>query len=245
MHVPRQRVLVRASACAGGLLALSLIQLAGCGASTSRNAASQPLKGPGVGSSFLTSDHCARCHSQSPEANALTTALGDDASPHGLWQATPMANSFRDPYWRAQMAREIELRPESQAEVEALCLRCHAPMASHSAALSGRELAGMHALESDPLALDGVSCAVCHQIQPDGLGSPESFNGQAVIRDEKRMFGPFEDPTPGPMRMNTGFTPTHSAHISSSALCGSCHTLSTTPAPGAAPFLEQAPYLEW
>jgi hypothetical protein len=194
---------------------------------------------------FLHSDQCARCHSKSPTANALTTALGEDASPHGLWQATPMANSFLDPYWRAQMAHAIELAPQSKAEIEGLCVRCHAPMASHAAQLAGRTLDSMETLEHDPLARDGVSCALCHQVQPDGLGTHASFDGRLTIRDEQRIFGPYRDPTPGPMRMNTGYTPTHGEHISSSALCGSCHTLYTQPTPDAQPFLEQAPYLEW
>lgn len=194
---------------------------------------------------FQHSSSCARCHSHSPTARALTTETGDDASPHGLWQASPMANSFRDPYWRAQMASEIERRPAERAAIEGLCLRCHAPMVSHQAALDGRELAAMESLISDPMAIDGVSCTVCHQATPELLGSEASFDGRLVIRDDKRIFGPYADPVPGPMRMNTGYTPTHAPHISSSALCGSCHTLRTEPSPDAAPFLEQAPYLEW
>jgi hypothetical protein len=45
------------------------------------------------------------------------------------------------------------------------------------------------------------------------------------------------------MRMNTGFTPTAAKHISSSALCGACHTLTNGSFEHG--FLEQAPYLEW
>ncbi|HUR28745.1 MAG TPA: multiheme c-type cytochrome [Planctomycetota bacterium] len=192
---------------------------------------------------FLTADQCARCHSRSPKANALTTAAGDDASPHGLWQATPMANAFRDPYWRAQMAAEVERDPAARAATESLCLRCHAPMASHAAALEGRPSPSMRELQGDALAHDGVSCMACHRVQPDGLGAPESFGGRTTITEEKSIFGPFEDPTTGPMRMNTGFTPTAAKHISSSALCGTCHTLTTGGDEHG--FLEQAPYLEW
>src|SRR5690349_20901890 len=208
------------------LAAAAALALACSGACESAPTTPAPAAAP-AGGGFLASSVCARCHSRSPGARALTTAAGDDASPHGLWQATPMANAFRDPYWRAQMAREIERAPESRAQVESLCLRCHAPMAVHAAELDGLPPPSMDALRADPLALDGVSCAVCHRIQPDGLGGAESFGGRVVIRDDKRIFGPFENPTPGPMRMNTGFTPTASKHISASALCGACHTLET------------------
>ncbi|HTF88163.1 MAG TPA: multiheme c-type cytochrome [Planctomycetota bacterium] len=230
-----RRILV-ASTCLG----LAFATGAGCEAAPQASAPTTAV----VNRDFLTSAECARCHSHSPDANALTTASGDDASPHGLWQATPMANSFRDPYWRAQMAREIERAPASRKMVEDLCLRCHAPMAVHAAALADRAPPTMESLRDDPLARDGVSCALCHQIQPEELGKAASFSGHATIRGEKRIFGPFENPTVGPMRMNTGYTPTAAAHISASALCGTCHTLYTSTPAGTA-FLEQAPYLEW
>lgn len=156
-----------------------------------------------------------------------------------------MANAFRDPYWRASVAREVERSPERKAEIETLCLRCHAPMASHGAELAGTEAPSIELAAAQALARDGVSCTVCHQAQPDGLGTRASFGGNLTIRDEKRMFGPYENPAPGPMRMNTGYTPTHGEHISKSALCGACHTLYMHPNASAKPFLEQAPYLEW
>ena len=140
----------------GACLGLSLTGIVGCESAppTTTSAAIAAVASSG----FLTSDECARCHSRSLTANALTTASGDDASPFGLWRATPMANAFRDPYWRAQMAREIENAPDSRARTEELCLRCHAPMASHAADLAGRASASMQELLLDPLAHDGVSC---------------------------------------------------------------------------------------
>lgn len=194
---------------------------------------------------FLDAQRCALCHSRSPRARAMTTLNGDDVSPHGTWSATMMANSFRDPYWRAQMAHEVEAEPHKKAEIEGLCLRCHAPTESHQARLDRRPAPSIEEALLSPLAKDGVSCTVCHQAQATNLGTPASFSGQLDIRDEQRIFGPYSNPSTGPMRMHTGYTPEQGAHISSSALCGTCHTLYTQVEGAERPFLEQAPYLEW
>lgn len=198
----------------------------------------------GALTAFLPSERCAVCHSSSPSASAMTTPTGDDVSPFETWSATAMANSFRDPYWRAQMAREIESEPERQVEIEATCLTCHAPMSHHTARLGGAPAPTMADALTSPLAEDGVSCTVCHRTRPEGLGEESTFNGALPVGADDTVFGPYKDPATGPMRAHTGFTPTHGAHIQSSALCGSCHTLFTE-AHGSAPFLEQGPYLEW
>ena len=207
--------------------------------------ASVALKVDAGKGAFLDAQRCALCHSRSPRARAMTTLNGDDVSPHGTWSATMMANSFRDPYWRAQMAHEVETEPHKKAEIEGLCLRCHAPTESHQARLDRRPSPSIESALASQLAQDGVSCTVCHQAQPGNLGKPESFSGQLDIRDEQRIFGPYANPSTGPMRMHTGYTPVEGAHISSSALCGTCHTLYTQAEGAEQPFLEQAPYLEW
>jgi len=193
---------------------------------------------------FATSDGCALCHSLAPNALAMKGEDGADLSAHGTWAGTMMANAYVDPYWRAAVAQAVAAAPESQAELEALCLRCHGPMASHTARIAGWESPPLAEAELDPLAYDGVSCTVCHQVRPDRLGEPESFDGRLDIRPGRRIFGPFEKPIAMPMVNVTLFKPEHGSHISKSALCGSCHTLETEPAPGAH-FLEQSPYLEW
>ncbi|MBX7184072.1 MAG: cytochrome c family protein [Vicinamibacteria bacterium] len=212
---------------------------------TPQPARAQMGRAPSRTGAFMEAQQCALCHSGSPNARAMVDANGNDVSPFLTWSATTMANSFRDPYWRAQMSREIEKAPASKAEVEGLCLRCHAPAPAHQADLDGRKLPPFEALDGDSLARDGVSCTVCHQARPETLGKPESFSGRLEIRNDQRIYGPFKDPATMPMQMHTGYTPTLGDHVSSSALCGACHTLYTQ-APGAkAPFLEQAPYLEW
>lgn len=202
-----------------------------------------PIAPEAHNAAFATANGCAMCHSQSPNAVAMTSATGDDVSPHGLWQATMMANSFRDPYWRAQVAKEIAANPERAAAVEALCLTCHGPMAHHSAKLGNQPSPAIADAANDPLARDGVSCTVCHQAKPDNLGTESSFSGRLEIGLERTIFGPYADPAFGPMRMHTGYTPTEGAHVKDSSLCGSCHTLITHHQGTAFP--EQTPYLEW
>lgn len=194
---------------------------------------------------FATGDGCALCHSASPRAAALLTATGDDVSPYGLWQGTLMANAFRDPYWRAQVSYETSAAPERAAMTEALCLRCHGPMAHHTARIAGTPSPRLADAEKDPLAQDGVSCTVCHQARPEVLGTPEGFDGRLDIRAGRAIFGPFPDPITGPMQAHAAFTPTEGAHVRDAALCGACHTLTTKPAPDHPGFVEQAPFLEW
>jgi len=106
-------------------------------------------------------------------------------------------------------------------------------------------------------AADGVSCAVCHQISKQNLGTPASYVGNFVIDPPE---APNRRPEHGPfvidaghqrvMQSSTGgFLPEEGTQIRDSALCATCHTLYTTaldkdgkPA-GRLP--EQVPYQEW
>ncbi len=192
---------------------------------------------------FATADGCALCHSSAPRAVAMRSATGDDVSPYALWQGTAMANSFHDPFWRAQMAREVSLAPDQQRAIESSCITCHAPMAHHSARLAELPPPTFAEIQHDALARDGVSCTVCHQAGPEGLGTPHSFGGNLSIEKGRRIFGPHADPVEGPMLQHASYTPVFGEHISQSAFCGSCHTLIAEH--GGKPFPEQTPYLEW
>ncbi len=193
---------------------------------------------------FLGAERCGMCHSTAPGAVALRTSDGRDVSPFATWRATAMANAFIDPYFRAQLAREREVFPERAAELEALCLRCHAPAHHHLEQAAGRP-ATLAGASADPLAYEGATCTVCHQARAEGLGEESAFDGNLPVGAGDRIFGPFQAPFAMPMRNMTGFVPTFGAHISRSSLCASCHTLRTAHAPGADLFLEQATYLEW
>jgi len=189
---------------------------------------------------FTTSEQCAVCHATAPGANAMRTKTGDDVSPYALWQGTMMANAFRDPYFRAQMRKETAAGGD---EVQELCLRCHAPMASHSAVHAGGKPPRLADVDGDPYADDGVSCTVCHQIADQKLGEASTFSGHLTFGTERKIFGPFADVTTAPMQNQVRYTPTQGLHIRKAALCGTCHTLVTEHA--GVSFAEQTPYLEW
>jgi hypothetical protein len=109
---------------------------------------------------------------------------------------------------------------------------------------------------NDRLAADGVSCSVCHQIGPEGLGSRDSFNGAFVLAQPtpdggRRMLGPY-DVDQGRqtiMRSATGMTPAEAKHLRESEMCATCHTLYTQALGPNGEVLgelpEQVPYLEW
>jgi hypothetical protein len=200
---------------------------------------------------FAGSGVCAVCHT-----NMLDDA-SQDVSIDRNWRASLMAQSARDPYWQASVQAEVQRHPDRAGEIEQECARCHMPMAQFTLEQQG-EPAGVLGEGGllDPehplhwLAMDGVSCALCHQIQEQGLGFPESYNGRFQIETEGEplIFGPYsvEPAQADIMEITSGFLPTQGLHILRSELCATCHTLYVQPADGSGDaFPEQVPYLEW
>jgi hypothetical protein len=120
-------------------------------------------------------------------------------------------------------------------------------MASEEIRQAGGEI-GMDLFRLDTswrrIADDGASCALCHQIQPENLGTPASFNGGFVIEPYREIFGPHADPFGLPMGQVVRYWPTKGDHVLRSALCATCHTLFADGAEGHV-VPEQTPYLEW
>ena len=205
---------------------------------------------------FRTSDRCFTCH------NNLKTSKGEDVSIGLEWSASIMANSARDPYWQGSMRREVLEHPESSAAIQNDCASCHMPLQNLQDKTQNRQTEVFKRLPlntqhpEDTAAADGVSCAVCHQIQATGLGTPATYNGNFAVAapgaQTRPAFGPYVADPDRVMRvhvMTTGYAPTQADHIRDAGLCGSCHTLYTITlgADGkpAGRFPEQMPYLEW
>ena len=185
---------------------------------------------------FADARDCLACH------NNLTTPAGEDVSIGATWRSSMMANAARDPYWQATVRRETIDHPKHDSEIQDECAACHMPMLHKTVHASGGSATVFAHLPSargsDPdlqrLASDGVSCTVCHQMAPDGLGTRDSFNGNFQLRPTqpdgtREIFGPFEVDRGRTtvMRSVTGFTQAEAPHIAKSELCASCHTLIT------------------
>jgi mono/diheme cytochrome c family protein len=204
---------------------------------------------------FATAKRCARCHQNVAGGNAMRDEKKRPIAQYDLWRASPMANAGRDPIWRAAVAAEVENTPSKKVTIEETCMRCHTPMAYTQNVKDGDPPVAMSLLSGDTaraqMALDGVSCTACHQIEPDKLGTTASFSGHYVIGDKNVAYGPHENLSPESMKVLSGFNLETGKHILQANLCGSCHTLFTNPlkadgsSASAAPFPEQTPYLEW
>jgi len=206
---------------------------------------------------FTTADRCQACH------NGLTDGAGRDLSIGSDWSASMMANSARDPYWHAAVRREVTDHPTLGAAIEDECSKCHMPMARFAIHTAGGQGPVFDHLGPAPAAavsathaLDGASCTLCHQIQPDKLGERESFVGGFVIDTatppgQRKVFGPYDVDAGRQrlMRSASRFEQGESTHVQGSELCATCHTLFTHAygpdgkVIGELP--EQVPYLEW
>jgi hypothetical protein len=236
-----------------------MIVLGTVAAATTVASAPGPAGGPSP-PLFATSDKCLACH------NGMITPSGEDVSIGIAWRGSIMANAARDPYWQAAVRRETVDYPAAVTIIQNECAACHMPMARFEAHTAGRELEVFSRLSSgpresagDPLAMDGVSCALCHQLQNAGPGL--EHGGEFKIDTarpwgERLVFGPYDIPPARGRVMHaaTGFLPARAANLEKSELCSTCHTLYTTPlssgtagADGkpAERFPEQVPYLEW
>lgn len=210
---------------------------------------------------FSTSGSCAPCHTR------MTDDAGQDVSLDSAWRSTMMANAARDPYLQASVRNEVVLNPGSRQSIEDQCATCHMPMARFTFAARGEAGSVLEQGLLDPnhelhtLAMDGVSCTLCHQIRAANLGS-SSYSGRFFIdtelpRGERLIFGPYriDEDLAALMQEVSGFLPVQATpwgrglHLSQSELCATCHTLYTPYLDGAGraagEFVQQATYLEW
>jgi hypothetical protein len=203
---------------------------------------------------FAGSANCALCHS------SLTDEGGNDVSIDAHWRSTMMANAAKDPLWQAKVSSEVERNPALKEIIEKKCATCHTPIARTQAIalnepiglFDGGFLNSTNSYHTP--AMDGISCTLCHQITPEGLGTNTSFSGgydidTSTVSPNRLIYGPFPNPFENQMKNNVGFTPTHGEQTLSSALCGTCHNLHTpyVDADGTiqGEFPEQMIYSEW
>jgi hypothetical protein len=200
---------------------------------------------------FVTSNQCFGCHDATQnnalipnmvypqvytEAKGGPTELDVNVSPYGEWRSSMMGLSGRDPVFYSQLETEFNLHPELREQIVNTCLSCHGVMGQRQITLDKKgpfKLEYLDRFGSQPfaeyggLARDGVSCAVCHHISAEGLGTPSTYTGKFNLGKPDEIFGQFKDVATVPMKNGLGLTPlkTKENQIRSAALCGSCHTV--------------------
>ncbi len=202
----------------------------------------------GFNTLFAGSGECVECHGPDPEGIASIDLFGNDVNLVDDWRATMMANSAKDPFWRAKVSHEVLLHPEHQATIETKCTACHAPMGHFEAFHQGQNTYTIAEMLEDSLALDGVSCLACHKQTNEMLGDLHS--GDLRFDTARVAYGPYVSPLESPMLEATDYTPVYSEHISDAGICAGCHTLvnQTIDYDGNITdnhFVEQATYHEW
>ena len=210
---------------------------------------------------FSGSGNCSICHDGLKDENQKVVSIVR------AWQPTMMANASRDPFWKAKVRTELNRTPNLSAVINDKCSRCHAPMANETAKKQGSsfQLFGDNGLlnaehSEHNLAMEGISCTLCHQIKnTTELGTSQGISGKFKIdsfanSSERRLYGPYQNILTQPMINMVSFTPEYSPHIKESKFCASCHDLKTPytdnegnilSTDAASEFPEQMPYAEW
>ncbi|MBR9921023.1 MAG: T9SS type A sorting domain-containing protein [Bacteroidetes bacterium] len=197
---------------------------------------------------FAASGTCDKCHGYDTAMVASVDPIGQDINVVDDWRSTMMANSARDPFWRAKVSHEVLVNPQHQEELEDKCTSCHAPLGHFNAKELGQPHYSMADLAFDTVALDGVSCLACHQQQPENLG--DGHSGNLLFDTAQIAYGPYPGPLATPMALESGWVPLYGPHIQDAGVCAACHTLitSTVDLDGnytGGSFVEQATYHEW
>ena len=197
---------------------------------------------------FAASGECIQCHGFDTAGVASVTFTGEDINVVDDWRASMMANSAKDPFWRAKVSHEVLLYPQHKSAIETKCTSCHAPLGHFNAIHEGADFYTIDSLVNDTIALDGVSCLACHQQTAENLGNLNS--GHLNFDTAKVAYGPYISPLESPMVMETGYKPVYSEHTSDAGLCAGCHTLITETLDydgnqTGNQFVEQATYHEW
>ncbi len=197
---------------------------------------------------FPTSGECVACHGFDLNGNAMVDFFGNDVNVYDDWKTSMMGMAAKDPFWLAKVSHEVTINPGHSNELQTLCTSCHAPMGHYNAMYAGAEHYTIEEMQSDTIALDGVSCAVCHKMSSTDIGDHNS--GFMIFDTTRVIYGPYPGPFEAPMELYTGFTPAYGPHINDAGVCASCHTLITSSVdlegqPSGTEFVEQATYHEW
>ncbi len=202
---------------------------------------------------FTDAAKCQRCHDN------LTDNQDQEVSFINLWSSTMMRFSFIDPLWRAKVRSETIRIPGLTDTIEKKCVRCHSPMASEQATQDGAAIRlfedGFASVDNlyHGLAMEGISCTLCHQVTEGPFSNDDPFSGNFEISDTRVAWGHFNPDYAAMMERSSGYLPEHTNHLGGSEFCAKCHDLFTDYVDSKGVivsepetmFPEQTPYLEW
>ncbi len=199
---------------------------------------------------FKTSGECAGCHGHDMTGFASVDANGNDINVVDDWRATMMANSAKDPFWRAKVSHEGLVNPAHKVALETKCTSCHAPQGHYNAMFNNHPHYTIADMLLEPVALDGVGCVACHQQSPDSIGL--LFSGNLKYETDI-VYGPYQGPPAifgSPMMAWVNLDPLFGEHVTEGTFCAGCHTLVTETVdlsgiPTGNHFVEQGTYHEW
>jgi Cytochrome c554 and c-prime len=198
---------------------------------------------------FATAGRCSGCHGHDTLGLAMVAEDGTDVNVADDWRSTMMANSARDPFFRAKVDHEVLVNPSHRTAIENKCLSCHAPLGMHEERMLNHPPFTLAMLDTSVMGQEGVSCLACHMQAPGTAGS--LFSGDLRL-DSARVYGPYPDDVINAaiMEFFVGFRPGYGQHIQDGRVCAGCHSLITetldlSGVPTGGTFIEQATWHEW
>ncbi len=176
------------------------------------------------GYAFQSTELCRYCHGNShyaydPETGGVNRYFTSEQEPHFQWMGSMMAQSARDPIFRAALT----VAEQDAPNIGQFCWRCHSPTAwleMRSQPYDGSRF--------DMDDLNGVQCDVCHRmvdpLSEEGRSLsdhpvPGYGNGMMVISDSIAKRGPRNDSV---ANHDWLYSPFHT----SGHFCGQCHDVS-------------------
>jgi hypothetical protein len=161
-------------------------------------------------------------------------------SVYGEWRASPMGMAGRDPVFFAQLESEMNAYPQKAADIQHLCLSCHGAMGQRQlvADKGASQRFGLDTVfKTDgpdahyaALARDGISCMVCHQMDPATVNAHEN-TGKFTRGPADVIYGSSVPDGAGgpirtwPMQHALGLTPVYDPYINTAEACAVCHTI--------------------
>ena len=239
------------------ILSLSVVFFLVLGSMSESISSRQPYRGgssldslwQGSNGHFQSAGTCDHCHGFDSSGVYNVDLEGGDINVVDDWRSTMMANSSRDPYWRAKISHEVLVNPAHQGELESFCTKCHAPAGRYNAHLNGVSEYSIAEMLADNTALDGVNCMVCHRQSPSS-GTPQHSGVLHYRTDSIIEYGPYISPLVSPMAEAVQAIPVFGSHVTASSECAGCHSLITPTIDldgnsTGNDFVEQATWHEW